>query len=221
MEENVPMNDDAVVEAVVFNEPMDNNMAAADSEAKEINVAAAPELPANPFDQFTKFAQGLQQDYDRKVEENARLAAQVDENERRMKSLVEDNDFLRQQYKQSSEAAFVLSKENQDLLSKIGLLENQLSVGLEARERFQNTTVNDLAKRLKLLQQERQLEMENENRAALSNVKERAGMYTELRSQYEDLRKEYIDHLAKQKEYETTIETLQLRNVDLAERIST
>ena len=38
------MNDDAVVEAVVFNEPIDNNMAAADSEAKEMNVAAAPEL---------------------------------------------------------------------------------------------------------------------------------------------------------------------------------
>lgn len=111
-----------------------------------------------------------------------------------------------------------MSKENQELLSKISLLENQLSVGLAAREVFQNTTVNDLSKRLNLLQQERQLELDNEHRSAISNVKERAGMYTELRSQYEDLRKEYIEHVSHQRVNETTIETLKLRINQLEER---
>lgn len=112
-----------------------------------------------------------------------------------------------------------MSKENQELLSKISLLENQLSVGLAARKTFQDTTVNELSKRLYVLQQERQLELDNEHRSTLSNVKERAGMYTELQSQYEDLRKEYLGHITQQKSDMNTIETLKLQNKELEERL--
>ncbi|EOR02811.1 hypothetical protein E3P92_03167 [Wallemia ichthyophaga] len=219
MEDNVPMQDDAVVEAVIIEQPNEDDVRVKDNESKDVNVEEAPETPLNPFDQFTKFAHALQGDHERNVGENVRLGAQVEDNDRRINGLVEDNDFLRQQYQQSSEAAFALSKENQELLSKISLLENQLSVGLAARKTFQDTTVNELSKRLYVLQQERQLELDNEHRSTLSNVKERAGMYTELQSQYEDLRKEYLGHITQQKSDMNTIETLKLQNKELEERL--
>lgn len=120
----------------------------------------------------------------------------VDNSNRRERGLIEDNDFLRQQYKQSSEAAFNLSKENQEQSNKIQLLENQLTVGLSARENFQINTLNEMSKRLEVLKSQRQLDLESNERSEESNTRERAGMYTELRSQYEDLRKEYMSYVS-------------------------
>ncbi|TIB97921.1 P-loop containing nucleoside triphosphate hydrolase protein [Wallemia mellicola] len=177
MEENIPMAEEASV-------------------VEEVKVDNAEVEERNPFDQFTSFAQNLKEDHTRLQEENKRLLELIDNSSRRERGLVEDNDFLRQQYKQSSEAAFNLSKENQEQSNKIQLLENQLTVGLSARENFQINTLNEMSKRLEVLKSQRQLDLESNERSQESNTRERAGMYTELRSQYEDLRKEYMSYVS-------------------------